>query len=252
MRRTAAMRRATALATLAFAALPACTSSNTLHPTITELRNGSVSVSPLPVCTGVAAFPVGQPNSATPALSLIGSEFVPNVDLVSDNPVVSYGTAQFIGPATINAVISFVSAQELSVGARQTQSVVGQPLVPPGAYDFVFVDSDLGVFRRAHAVDFVLPPQVTGLQPSSICPDRDETVTISGSGFTPGPTSITIPTSFGPPGPEFPATATADSVIATIPAGTVRPSGFSSFVVKDPSGCISSTFMVNTTAACGP
>lgn len=245
------MRRATALATLAFAALAACTSSNTLHPTITELRNGSVSVSPLPVCTGVAGFSLGQPNSSTPALSLIGSEFVPNVDLVSDNPQVSYGTAQFIGPATIDAVISFVSAQELSVGARQTQFVVGQPLVPPGAYDFVFVDSDLGVFRRAHAVDFVLPPQVTGVQPSSICPDRDETITVAGSGFTPGPTAVGLFT-FSNTVTKFPATAAANSVVVTIPAGALPADLPSAFIVQDPSGCVSSSFTVTTTAACGP
>jgi hypothetical protein len=239
------MRRATALAALAFA-LSTCTSSNTLHPVITGLRNGALSVSPLPVCAGIA------PDPFIPPLTLVGSGFVPNVNLVSDDPQVSYGTARFVGPATVEGAVSFISALELSIGVRATQFVPGQPLVPPGAYDFVFIDSDGGEFLGPHAVDFVLPPQVSGAQPSSICPDREETVTVSGSGFTPGPTTVTAVTFSGFPGPSIPATATADSVVVTIPAGSLPPSSPSTLVVKDASGCGSPMFTVTTTPACGP
>jgi hypothetical protein len=185
-------------------------------------------------------------------LTLIGSGFIPNVNLVSDDPQVAYGSVRFIGATTVDGAVQFVSAQELTVVIHATQFAPGQPLVPPGAYDFVFIDSDLGEFRQAHGVDFVLPPQVVGVEPSSICPDRDETITVAGSDFTPGPTSVFFSTSSVPSGPGIPATATADTVIVTIPAGSIRPSGSSQFVVKDVSGCTSSAFTVNTTAGCGP
>jgi IPT/TIG domain len=251
------MRRAIALAALAWAATPACSTSESEHPTITELRNGSLSGSPVPVCAGIASAtlaPLGSPNSSVPGLTLIGSGFVANVNLLADDPKVYYGEAHFIGPATLDTTVTGtgVSPQSLGVGIRPSQSVPGQPLVPPGVYDFVFIDSDRGEFHLPHAVDFVLPPQISAVQPPSLCPDQDATVTLSGSGFTPGATTVGIQSIFGGTLREIPATATASSVVVTVPAGTLIPDASNPFFVKDSSGCTSPMFPVTVTARCGP
>jgi len=251
------MRKAMALAVLAFAGAQGCSTSASSHPVITELRNGTLAISPLPVCAGMNSSAPGIPTIIgdtipIPSLQLIGSGFVTNVNLVSDDPKVFYGTARFVGPATLVSQVLSGTAQQLDIGINPINLERGEPQVPPGPYDFIFVDSDGGEFRRAHAVDFVLPPPVSGAQPASICPDRDETVTISGSAFTPGKPTVKVQTAFTASGPQFPATATASSVVVTIPAGTL-PAGFDSkLVVQDLSGCPSPAVTVAVTQACGP
>jgi hypothetical protein len=178
---------------------------------------------------------------------------LPEVNLLADSPTVQYGTVSFTGPATVTTGITYVGPQELDLSIFPVNSGSNQPLVPPGAYDLQLIDPDGTLVERGHAVDFVLPPQVSGQRSFTICQDRNETIVVSGSNFTPG-TPLVTRGSAGVRGgsPGLTAASTGTAVTITAAAGAFPQNDFfDQLFIEDVSGCIVSV-SVTVTQGCGP
>ena len=223
-----------------------CFSNDAAVPIVTAVKRGNIAISPLPLCNGTFT-----------TVTLIGSGFYPTVDVTADEPAIVDPLVALLGPG--GTQISFgtkvVSSNEI------TFSVPGNPVVttvPPGPYDVLVSDPDGSSFIAKHALDLVPAPQMGAVQPASICRERNESVLVSGSGFTPGAPTVSMATFNGTFTPaNVVATATSTAITITLPAQSVPPllappAGFSvDLIVEDVAGCVLDVRM-DVRQGCGP
>jgi hypothetical protein len=224
-----------------------CFSNDAAVPVVTAVKRGNIAISPLPLCNGTFT-----------TVTLIGSGFYPSVDVTADKPAVVDPLVALLNAAgtPITAFAAkVVSSHEISF------SVPGNAVsgaVPAGPYDVLVSDPDGSSFIAKHALDVVPPPQVGGVQPASICRERNESVVVSGSGFTPGTPIVSIATFQGTFAPtNVIATATSTAITVTLPAQSVPtllapPASFSvDLLIEDVAGCPLDVRM-DVRQGCGP
>lgn len=237
------------IATLLFAA--ACASSEPVTPTITAIRGKNLAISPLPVCTGPGTPAPGSfaGFTVTP-VTVLGADFLPNVDLTSDDPAPSTPVVTLVnaGGEKFTVFTHYASPEELDAQIPDTDDS-GHQAIPYGPFDLVVETPDRTSAVAPHAIDHVPPPQVTAVQPPSICRDRTETVVVSGTGFAAGAPTVTSNVSG-----SFTAAANPTSLTVTIPAGTFPSAPFPftpGLVIQDLAGCqVPVALTVNS--GCGP
>jgi hypothetical protein len=222
-----------------------CFSNDAAVPVVTAVKRGNIAISPLPLCNGTFT-----------TVTLIGSGFYPSVDVIADEPAVVDPLVALLGPGgtQITSGSKVVSSNEISF------SVPGSPVSgpPPGPYDVLVSVPDGSSFIAKHALDLVPPPQIGTVQPTSICRERNESVVVSGSGFTPGAPTVSMPTFQGTFAPtNVIATATSTAITVTLPAQSVPmllapPANFSvDLFIEDVAGC-QLDVRIDVRQGCGP
>jgi hypothetical protein len=223
-----------------------CFSNDAAAPVVTAVKRGNIAISPLPLCNGTLT-----------TVTLIGSGFYPSVDVIADEPNVVEPLVALLGPGgtQITSGSKVVSSNEI------TFSVPGNPVVttvPPGPYDVLVSDPDGSSFIAKHALDLVPPPQIGAVQPTSICRERNESVVVSGSGFTPGAPTVSMSTFNGTFAPaNLVATATSTAITIALPAQSVPmllspPTSFSiDLLIEDVAGCPLDV-RIDVRQGCGP
>jgi hypothetical protein len=229
--------------------LAGCVSNDAALPVVTAVKRGNISISPLPLCNAAAIATV----------TLIGSGFYPTVDVTADEPAVVDPLVALLGPGGTQitpSVPKVVSSHEISF------SLPGNPVatpLPPGPYDVLVSDPDGSSFIAKHALDLVPAPQVSAVQPASICRERNESVVVSGSGFTPGAPTVVSTTTFQGTfvATNVVATATSTAITVTIPAQSVPvlpappASSFIDLMIEDVAGCVVGV-QLDVRQGCGP
>ena len=158
-----------------------CFSNDAAAPMVTAVKRGNIAISPLPLCNGTFT-----------TVTLIGSGFYPTVDVTADQPAVVDPLVALLNAAgtPITAFAAkVVSSHEISF-SLPINPVAGP--FPPGPYDVLVSDPEGSSFIATHALDVLPPPQILGVQPASICRERNESVVVSGSGFTPGAPTVSM------------------------------------------------------------